>query len=77
MIHVREPDVSGVRVPGPHARTLKHLLAPWTSDMRRPGQTHRLVNTGERTFEVLSMVSPPFERDEYDTTHRLSEGKHA
>jgi quercetin dioxygenase-like cupin family protein len=30
MKHIREHEVSGVRIPAPHARTLKHLIAPWT-----------------------------------------------
>ena len=28
--HVRAHEVEGVRAPPPHARTLKHLAAPWT-----------------------------------------------
>jgi mannose-6-phosphate isomerase-like protein (cupin superfamily) len=28
--HIRQQDVTGVRAPAPHARTLKHLAAPWT-----------------------------------------------
>ena len=30
MKHVKEHEVEGVRAPAPHARTLKHLAAPWT-----------------------------------------------
>ena len=30
MKHVHAHDVEGVRAPAPNARTLKHLLAPWT-----------------------------------------------
>ena len=30
MKHIREHEVEGVRAPEPHARTLKHLAAPWT-----------------------------------------------
>jgi mannose-6-phosphate isomerase-like protein (cupin superfamily) len=30
MEHIREIDVEGVRAPAPHARTLKHIVAPWT-----------------------------------------------
>ena len=30
MKHVREHEVEGFRAPAPHARTLKHLAAPWT-----------------------------------------------
>ncbi|MGD0985757.1 MAG: cupin domain-containing protein [Acidimicrobiales bacterium] len=29
MIHVREADLDGVRVPTPHSRTIKHAIAPW------------------------------------------------
>ena len=27
---IRESEVAGVRMAAPHARTLKHLVAPWT-----------------------------------------------
>jgi uncharacterized RmlC-like cupin family protein len=30
MKHIREHDVSGIHIEAPHARTLKHLVAPWT-----------------------------------------------
>jgi len=33
--HIREHEVGGVRVPTPHARTLKHLVAPWTGGSER------------------------------------------
>lgn len=29
--HVKAHEVEGVRAPAPHARTLKHLVAPWTT----------------------------------------------
>ena len=35
MKHIREHEVAGVQVPGPHARTLKHLVAPWVGGSAR------------------------------------------
>lgn len=32
--HVREGELPGTRAPAPHARTLKHLIAPWTLGSR-------------------------------------------
>src|SRR2546421_6240892 len=29
MLHVRESEIEGMRAPAPHARTLKHAVAPW------------------------------------------------
>jgi quercetin dioxygenase-like cupin family protein len=33
--HIRQQDVEGIRAPFPHARTLKHLAAPWTIGSER------------------------------------------
>ena len=30
MKHIRAHQTDGIRAPAPHARTLKHLIAPWT-----------------------------------------------
>lgn len=30
MKHIRAHETDGIRAPAPHARTLKHLIAPWT-----------------------------------------------
>ena len=35
MKHVREHEIGGISMPQPHARTLKHLVAPWTSGSER------------------------------------------
>lgn len=35
MKHIREHEVAGIRVPEPHARTLKHLIAPWNGGSER------------------------------------------
>lgn len=35
MKHIREHEVAGLQVPRPHARTLKHLVAPWAGGSSR------------------------------------------
>jgi quercetin dioxygenase-like cupin family protein len=127
MKHIREHEVSGVHIEAPHARTLKHLVAPWTVGSSRmwvgmtkieprsrsnrhkhpgqeeifyvisgrgqitvgiendsiepgslilvpPGVEHVLFNDGDETLKVLSMVSPPFERSEFDLQHGIVGG---
>ncbi len=126
MKHVKEHEVEGVRADPPYARTLKHLIAPWTVGAERmwvgmskvdpssrsnphshahqeeiffvvsgrgeivvgserasvePGSvvvvpptiTHSLVNGGDETLKVLSIVSPPFDKSEFETQHRLAD----
>ncbi len=34
MKHLKEHEVEGERMPPPHARTIKHLAAPWTMGTR-------------------------------------------
>lgn len=127
MKHVKEHEVDGVRAEAPYARTLKHLIAPWTVAAERmwvgmskvdpgsrsnphshdhqeevfyvvsgrgeiqvgdefaevesgsvvvvpPTVIHSLINGADETLKVLSIVSPPFEKTDFDTRHRLSEG---
>ena len=122
--HIREHEVPGTRMPEPYARTLKHLVAPWTLGSTRmwvgmtkidpgsrsnrhkhpdheevfyvvsghgqitvgiesdsiepgslilvpPGLEHVLFNDGDETLKVLSVVSPPFERSEFDLQHAV------
>ncbi len=125
MKHVKEYEVEGVRADAPFARTLKHLIAPWTvaaetmwvgmskvdPDSRSnphshdhqeeifyvvagrgeiqvgdeheaigPGSVvvvpltlvHSLINRGDETLKVLSIVSPPFEKSDFETRHQLA-----
>lgn len=51
MIVVRESEVAGIKVPAPHARTLKHLISPWTT-----GSEHLWV--GESIVDVGSTSNP-------------------
>jgi len=126
MKHVKEHEVEGVRASAPYARTLKHLVAPWTVAAERiwvgmskvdpgsrsnrhshdrqeeifyvvgghgeievgeekeavepgsivvvsPTLSHSLINTGDETLKVLSIVSPPFEKSDFEQRHRLSD----
>ncbi|HVB54134.1 MAG TPA: cupin domain-containing protein [Candidatus Acidoferrales bacterium] len=126
MKHIREYEVKGVRASAPYARTLKHLIAPWTVPGERmsvtmakvdlgsrsnphshaeqeemffvisgrgwievgeererveagsvvlvpPGVTHSLVNEADETFKVLSVVSPPFDKDDFAKQHLLAD----
>jgi mannose-6-phosphate isomerase-like protein (cupin superfamily) len=63
--HVNEHEVEGIRAPAPHARTLKHLAAPWTIGSTKiwlgiskvdPGSTSNshLHEVQEEIFYVLS-----------------------
>ena len=65
MKHVREQDVVGSRAPAPHARTLKHLAAPWTVGSRNlwvglsevdPGSSSN-PHSHEENEEILYVVS--------------------
>lgn len=126
MKHVKEHEIAGVRADPPYARTLKHLVAPWTlqsdrvwvgmskvdpdsrsnphshkmqeevfyvvsgrgeievddeSEKVEPGSVvlvppmavHSLINTGDETLKVLSIVAPPFQRSDFDEVHMLSD----
>jgi mannose-6-phosphate isomerase-like protein (cupin superfamily) len=64
MKHVREQDVAGIRAPAPHARTLKHLAAPWTIGSQNlwvglsevdPGSSSN-AHSHERNEEVFYVV---------------------
>jgi mannose-6-phosphate isomerase-like protein (cupin superfamily) len=127
MKHVKEHEVDGVRAAPPYARTLKHLVAPWTLPAEKmwvgmskvdpgscsnphsherqeeifyvvggrgeievgdekeavepgsivvvpPTLIHSLINTGDETLKVLSVVSPPFEKSDFEQRHRLADG---
>lgn len=64
MRHVREQEIVGERAPEPNSRTLKHLIAPWTTGSERlwvgvseidPGASSNLhARPNEEVFYVLS-----------------------
>jgi mannose-6-phosphate isomerase-like protein (cupin superfamily) len=61
---VRAADVAGTRAGAPHARTLKHLVAPWTlgstnlwvglSEVDVGSSSNRHAHENEEVFFVLS-----------------------
>jgi len=62
VLHVRDTDIDGVRAGAPHARTLKHLIAPWTvgSDAMWVGfsivDTNSSSNPHEHSNEEIFIV---------------------
>jgi mannose-6-phosphate isomerase-like protein (cupin superfamily) len=62
--HVHASDVPGLRAPAPHARTLKHLVAPWTlgssnlwvglSEIDVGSSSNRHAHDNEEVFFVLA-----------------------
>jgi mannose-6-phosphate isomerase-like protein (cupin superfamily) len=65
MKHVKEHEVEGERFPPPHARVIKHLVAPWTLGATRfwagvtiieegSSSNPHLHDDGEEIFYVIS-----------------------
>jgi mannose-6-phosphate isomerase-like protein (cupin superfamily) len=49
----------------------KQAVEPGSIVVVPPTLSHSLINTGDETLKVLSVVSPPFEKSDFEQKHKL------